>query len=121
MSDRIETTIANAIGMRPPADVRYAVAGNILDALKLARIAVVELPQPSILGEVPTTFPGAELYFAPPDDGQVHYGDCGDIRVDTTARGTEFPLIYIGDTPFDPETLRRDAAAMLAAALESEK
>ncbi|ADU15946.1 hypothetical protein TAJ_75 [Mycobacterium phage Taj] len=57
----------------------------------------------------------------PDDDGQVHYGDCGDIRVDTTARGTEFPLIYIGDTPFDPETLRRDAAAMLAAALESEK
>ncbi|AER48437.1 hypothetical protein [Mycobacterium phage HC] len=105
MSDRIETTIANAIGMRLPADVRYAVAGNILDALKLARIALVELPQPD----------------GPDDDGQVHYGDCGDIRVDTTARGTEFPLIYIGDTPFDPETLRRDAAAMLAAVDEAEK
>ncbi|WRQ08988.1 hypothetical protein JDBV03_01890 [Mycobacterium phage ridax] len=105
MSDRIETTIANAIGMRLPADVRYAVAGNILDALKLARIALVELPQPDV----------------PDDDGQVHYGDCGDIRVDTTARGTEFPLIYIGDTPFDPETLRRDAAAMLAAVDEAEK
>ncbi|ADL71240.1 hypothetical protein ISLAND3_58 [Mycobacterium phage Island3] len=113
MSDRIETVIAEAIAEKiaqQQARLVYAEDASLmakwaLAALNAARIAVVELPQPD----------------GPDDDGQVHYGDCGDIRVDTTARGTEFPLIYIGDTPFDPETLRRDAAAMLAAVDEAEK
>ncbi|QDH48622.1 hypothetical protein SEA_TECHAGE_54 [Mycobacterium phage Techage] len=108
MTDRIASTLAEAFTAAGGSHSRYgsaALAQIALDALKAARIAVVELPQPD----------------EPDGDGQVHYGDCGDIRVDTTARGTEFPLIYIGDTPFDPETLRRDAAEMLAAADEAEK
>ncbi|AGT12481.1 DNA methyltransferase [Mycobacterium phage Hamulus] len=115
MSDRIETVIAEAIAEKiaqQQARLVYAEDASLmakwaLAALKAARIAVVELPEPDGRPD--------------DDDGQVHYGDCGDIRVDTTARGTEFPLIYIGDTPFDPETLRRDAAEMLAAVDEAEK
>ncbi|QHB41323.1 hypothetical protein SEA_PHALM_56 [Mycobacterium phage Phalm] len=107
MSDRIASTMASAFAAAGGSHSRYgdlALAQIALDALKANRIAVVELP-----------------VSYEDEDGQVYYGADGGIRVDTTARGTDFPLIYVDHTPYAPETLRRDAAEMLAAALEAEK
>ncbi|QHB41402.1 DNA methyltransferase [Mycobacterium phage Megiddo] len=108
MSDRIASTMASAFAAAGGSHSRYgdlALAQIALDALKENRIAVVELPQPD----------------GPDDDGQVYFGACRDIRVDTTAPHGQFPRIYVDHTPYAPETLRRDAAEMLAAALEAEK
>ncbi|AGM12941.1 hypothetical protein SEA_LANGERAK_54 [Mycobacterium phage Langerak] len=107
MSDRIESTLADAFAAAGGSHSRYghaALAQIALDALKAARIAVVELPEPE----------------EPDEDGQVYLGG-GVVRVDTTAPHSQFPRIYIDHTPYDPETVRRDAAAMLAAADEAEK
>lgn len=74
-------------------------AQHQLDALKAAGYAVVKLPKSGGID----------------DDGQEWFGD-GDIRVDHTARQSEYPSIYLGSRPFEPHELRLEAADMLAAA-----
>lgn len=69
-----------------------------LDALKVAGYAVVELPKSDGLD----------------DDGQEIFGDFA--RVDHTAKGTDYPVIYLGSLPTAPANARREAAIILAAA-----
>lgn len=79
-------------------------AGAVLSALRTGGWAVVKLPKSG----------------GPDDDGQEWFGD-GDIRVDHSARGSEYPSIYLGSRPFAPEDLRLEAADMLAAADAAER
>ncbi|OBK04737.1 hypothetical protein A5746_10325 [Mycolicibacterium conceptionense] len=98
----MEAVIAEALARWYGNSVRpefIRAAGVVLAALKSARIAVVELPESD--GE--------------DDDGQEYFGDFG-IRVDHTARGSEYPLIYLDGRPSNPEAVRREAADLLAAA-----
>lgn len=72
-------------------------AAAVLDSLKAAGYAVVKLPESA----------GAD------DDGQEYFGDFA--RVDHTAQGTEYPIVYLGSVPTTPEDARQEAAIILAA------
>ncbi|WP_141772482.1 hypothetical protein [Mycolicibacterium neoaurum] len=88
---------------RPSTLVNRDRARIALHALKDARYAVVKLPESG----------GVD------DDGQEWFCD-GDFRVDHSSPGSEWPNLYAGSIPYEPDDLRREAAGMLAAANAAE-
>lgn len=110
-SSELISDLANALAaFRHPVTTidalngEYTVRANeLLGALTAAGYAVVKLPEPC----------------HEDDDGQLYFDD-GEIRVDTTGSSNEWPRLYVGRKPADPDRMRAEAAEMLAAADEAD-
>ncbi|BBY54068.1 hypothetical protein H7J07_05520 [Mycobacterium koreense] len=109
-SSELISDLANALAQfRQPVTAIDALNGEytvraheLLGALTAAGYSVVKLPEPCYEG-----------------DGQIYFDD-GEIRVDTTGYGNEWPRLYVDGKPADTALMRLQAAEMLAAANEAD-